>query len=139
MKRLFFVGLAACLITLSSFISEKNVPEVLNTFYKTFNNAQDVNWTEVDDMVRINFTLNGHSHHAYYMNATLVVVATEIQIEELPETLRFQLAELKGTITEVYQMNKNNRKEYCVTLDTASKRIVLKGTNKWRVLFEEKK
>lgn len=139
MKRLFFVGLTVCLITLSSSASEKNLPDALNNFYKTFNNAQDVNWTQVDDMVRINFTLNGHSHHAYYTNETLMVVATDIKAEELPETLRAQLAELKGTITEIYEMNKNNRKEYCVTLDTTSKRVVLKGTNKWRVLFEEKK
>lgn len=139
MKRLFLLGLVACLITLSSFASEKSIPDVLTTFYKTFSSAQDVNWTQVDDMIRINFKLNGHSHHAYYSNETLVVVATEIKAEELPETLKTQLTDYRGTITETYEMKKNNRKEYCITLNTSSKRVVLKGINKWRILFEEKK
>ena len=139
MKRLFFVSLATCLIGLSSFASEKNVPLVLKTFYKTFKNAQNVNWTEVDDMLRIGFTLNGHSQYAYYSNDELVVVATEIKTDELPETLKAQLAEYKGSVTQVYEMNKNNVKEYCVVLDTPSKHIVLKGKNKWKMYLEEKK
>jgi hypothetical protein len=67
MKRLFLVSLAACLINLSSFASEKNIPGVLKSFYKTFQNAQNVNWTEVDDMIRIGFMSNGRSQYAYYM------------------------------------------------------------------------
>jgi hypothetical protein len=139
MKRLFFVSLATCLIGLSSFASEKNVPLVLKTFYKTFKNAQNVNWTEVDDMLRIGFILNGHSQYAYYSNDELVVVATEIKADQLPETLKAQLAEYKGSVTQVYEMNKNNVKEYCVVLDTPSKHIVLKGKNKWKMYLEEKK
>jgi hypothetical protein len=139
MKRLFFVSLATCLIGLSSFASEKNVPLVLKTFYKTFKNAQNVNWTEVDDMLRIGFILNGHSQYAYYSNDELVVVVTEIKADELPETLKAQLAEYKGSVTQVYEMNKNNVKEYCVVLDTPSKHIVLKGKNKWKMYLEEKK
>lgn len=139
MKRLFFASLATCLIGLSSFASEKNVPLVLKTFYKTFQNAQNVNWTEVDDMIRIGFISNGHSQYAYYSNDELVVVATEIKTDELPGTLKAQLAEYKGSVTQVYEMDKNNVKEYCVMLDTPSKRIVLKGKNKWRTYLEEKR
>jgi hypothetical protein len=69
----------------------------------------------------------------------LVVVATEIKADELPETLKAQLAEYKGSVTQVYEMNKNNVKEYCVVLDTPSKHIVLKGKNKWKMYLEEKK
>ena len=139
MKRLFFVSLAACLISLSSSASEKNVPSVLKSFYKTFHNAQNVNWTEVDNMVRIGFTLNGHSQYAYYDNEELVVVATEIKTDELPKTLQDQLTDYKGVVTQVYEMNKNNVKEYCVMLDSPSRYFVLKGKNKFSVYLEEKK
>jgi hypothetical protein len=139
MKRLFFVSLAACLISLSSSASEKNVPSVLESFYKTFHNAQNVNWTEVDNMVRIGFILNGRSQYAYYDNDELVVVATQIRTDELPKTLQDQLTDYKGVVTQVYEMNKNNTKEYCVMLDTTSRHIVLKGKNKLSVYLEEKK
>lgn len=139
MKRLFFLTLAACLIGASSFASERNVPLVLKSFYQTFENAQNVNWTEVDNMVRIGFTLNGRSQYAYYDNDELVVVATEIKTDELPEALKTQLAEYNGVVTQAYQMNKNNVKEYCVMLDTPSRHIVLKGKNKWRIYLDEKK
>jgi hypothetical protein len=139
MKRLVFVSLAACLISLSSFASEKNVPNVLESFYKTFQNAQNVNWTEVDNMIRIGFISNGHSKYAYYSNDELVVVATEIKINDLPETLRVQLTEYKGVVIQVYEMSKNNVKEYCVVLDTPTRHITLKGKNKLRVYLEEKK
>ena len=139
MKRLFFVSLAACLISLSSSASEKNVPPVLKSFYKTFYNAQNVNWTEVDNMIRIGFILNGHSKYAYYDNDELVVVATEIKTDELPKTLQDQLTAYKGVVTQVYEMNKNNEKEYCVMLDSSSKHFVLKGKDKLSIYLEEKK
>ena len=49
MKRLFLVSIAACLINLSSFASEKNIPDVLKSFYKTFQNAQKIT-SDLDDL-----------------------------------------------------------------------------------------
>jgi hypothetical protein len=141
MKRLFFtVGLATCLVSLSAFATENNIPDALKSFYKTFQNAQNVSWTEVDDMLRIGFTSNGHQQYAYYSNEELVVVATQIQAEELPESLKTQLSEYKEyRVTQVYELNNNKAKEYCAVLDNSSDHFVLKGKNKWRVFVEEKK
>jgi hypothetical protein len=141
MKRLFFtIGMAVCLVSLSAFASEKNLPDVLKAFYKTFQNAQNVSWTEVDDMLRIGFTSNGHQQYAYYSNEELIVVATQIQVEELPESLKAQLSEYKEySITKVYELNNNNVKEYCAVLDNSSNHFVLKGKSKWKVFVEEKK
>jgi hypothetical protein len=141
MKRLFFtIGMAVCLVSLSAFASEKNLPDVLKTFYKTFQNAQNVSWTEVDDMLRIGFTSNGHQQYAYYSNEELIVVATQIQVEELPESLKAQLSEYKEySIIKVYELNNNNVKEYCAVLDNSSNHFVLKGKSKWKVFVEEKK
>ena len=89
MKRLFFTATVfACLLSLSSFGSERNLPDVLQSFYKTFRNAQNVNWSEVNDMVRIGFTMNGREQFAYYSNDDLVVLATEITTEELPPVFK---------------------------------------------------
>jgi hypothetical protein len=138
MKRLFFAGLITCLVGFSSFAADKNVPDVVQSFFKTFKNAQNVNWTEVNDMLRIGFTLNGHQQFAYYSNDDLVVVATEIKTEELPETLKTQLSEYKGyVVTQAYELDKDTVKEYCVVLQSASKHIVLKGKNKWKVYIGE--
>jgi len=134
MKRLLFAGLVTCLLGLSSFTADKNLPDVLQAFYKTFKNAQNVNWTEVDDMLRIGFTMSGHQKFAYYSNDDLVVVATEINVAELPEALKMQLSDYKEySIMQVYELDQSKSKEYCVVLQSASKHIVLKGKNKWRV------
>jgi hypothetical protein len=132
--------MAVCLVSLSAFASEKNLPDVLKAFYKTFQNAQNVSWTEVDDMLRIGFTSNGHQQYAYYSNEELIVVATQIQVEELPESLKAQLSEYKEySIIKVYELNNNNVKEYCAVLDNSSNHFVLKGKSKWKVFVEEKK
>jgi hypothetical protein len=141
MKRLFFIiTLVACLASISSFATETNSPDVLRRFYDTFKNAQNVSWTEVDDMLRIGFTLNGQQQFAYYCDNELVVVATEIQSQELPKTLKTQLSKYNGYIvTQVYELNKDNVKEYCIVMDSPSKHVVLKGRTKWRVYLEQKK
>ena len=141
MKRFLFVtGLAVCLFSFSSFAKEKNLPNILQGFYKTFQSAENVNWTEVDDMLRIGFTMNGHQQFAYYFNEELVVVATQIETGELPETVKRQLSKYKGfAVSQVYSLNKNEVKEYCVVMDSPSKHIVLKGKNKLKVYLQERK
>lgn len=139
MKRISFVFLAMCLISFSSFASVRNIPAVLQSFFKTFQNAQNVNWTEVDGMLRIGFVSNGQTRFAYYSNDQLIVVATEMQTEELPASLKNQLTQYKGVVTQAYEINNNNEKEYYVVMESPSKHIVLKGKNKWRVYLEEKK
>ncbi len=137
MKRLFLASLAACLLSLSSFANDKNLPDALQSFYNTFRSAQNVNWTEVNDMLRIGFVLDGHQMFAYYSNDELVVVATEIKTEELPETLKAQLSEYKGyVVTEAYELTKNKSKEYCVIMENSSKRIILKGKNKCKTFVD---
>jgi len=137
MKRLFLASLAACLLSLSSFANDKNVPDALQSFYNTFRSAQNVNWTEVNDMLRIGFVLDGHQMFAYYSNDDLVVVASEIKTEELPETLRAQLSAYTGyVVTQAYELTNNKSKEYCVVMESASRRIILKGKNKWKTFVD---
>ena len=141
MKRLFFtVSIVACLFSISASASTEGLPNVLNSFYKTFQNAQNISWTEVDDMLRIGFTLNGHQQFAYYSNDELVVVATEIKTEELPTTLKAQLSAYKEyTVSQVYELVRNNVKEYCVVMESPSKHIALKGKKALRICLEKRK
>ena len=138
MKRLFFAAtLAACLIAFSSFANDKNLPDALQSFYKTFRTAKNVNWTDVNDMLRIAFVMDGRQQFAYYSNDELVVVASEIKTEELPETLKTQLSEYKNyVVTQAYELTKNKSKEYCVIMQSSSRHIVLKGKNKWKTFVD---
>ncbi|MGZ3952121.1 MAG: hypothetical protein ACXVBZ_12030 [Flavisolibacter sp.] len=140
MKRVLFLSaLFVCLSTLPSFASATNIPGALQSFFKTFRNAQNVNWTEVDDMLRVGFILDGQQEFAYYSNDELVVVAKEIKTEALPESLRTQLGQYSGyTVAQVFELDNNNSKEYCVMLESPSKHITLKGKTKWTVCFDEK-
>lgn len=135
MKRLFVtLGLAACLISFSSFANGRTYPEALASFFHSFAKAQNVNWTEVDGMMRIGFKLNGQEHFAYYSGTELLVVATEIKIENLPVQLQNDLAKYKDyTVSQTYVLEKDGVKEYCVVLDKGSKHLILKGRNKWKL------
>jgi len=137
MKRLFFVaGIIACLAGFSSFANE-NVPDALQSFYKTFRGAKSVNWTQVDDMLRIGFILDGHQKFAYYSNDELVVLASEIKTGELPETMQAQLSGYEGyVVSQAYKLTKNDVTEYCVVMQNGGKRIILKGKNKWKTLVD---
>jgi hypothetical protein len=141
MKRLIVtLGLAACLIGFPSYANNKPVPDVLESFYHTFRGAQSVSWTEVDGILRIGFTVDGQQHFAYYADSELIVVAKEIKAEVLPLSLQNGLTKYSGyTITQIYELEKNNTKEYCVVIDNASSHITLKGKNKWSVFIDEKK
>ena len=137
MKHLFFmVSLVACLLGKPALASDGNVPDVLILFYNTFQHAQNVSWSEVDDMLRIGFTLNGREQFAFYSKNELVVVATEIKVEELPDVLQQQLSIYKGyKVSRVYELNRNNVKEYCTVINNSGRRIALKGKNKWKLCF----
>jgi len=141
MKRLLFVG--ALFISLSSLSfsanATPNIPEALQSFFKTFRNAKNVNWTEVDDMLRIGFVIDGRHEFAYYSDDELVVIAKEIKTEELPASLRSEL-QLYGdyTVAQVFELERNKSKEFCVMLESPTKHLTLKGKNKWTVCFDEK-
>jgi outer membrane lipoprotein-sorting protein len=141
MKRLFFAfTLAACLFSVSSFAAESNTPDVLQSFFKTFKKAENVSWSEVDGMLRIAFTLEGHQKYAYYSNSDLIVLATQIQSADLPATLKDQLAKYKDFVaSEVYVLDHNGAKEYCISLEGKSENLLLKGGKRWEVVAETKK
>src|SRR5689334_8468016 len=91
MKRfLLALSLAFSLISFSSFASDRD-PSVIKKFYHSFSAAENVNWTEVDGMMRIGFTIDGRPHYAYYSDDELVVVAKQIETSELPSSMQEQL------------------------------------------------
>lgn len=142
MKRFIFsISLALSLFSLQAFASDGNTPDVLNIFYKKFRTAENVNWSTVDDMLRIGFTSNGRQQYAYYSNDDLVVLATEIKEEELPADMKQQLHEdyKEFTVSRVYELTRNNLKEYCVVIDGANRHITLKGKSKLKFCFDERK
>jgi hypothetical protein len=140
MKRFLSVAaLFVCLSSFSSSASATNIPGALQSFFRTFRDAKNVNWTEVDDMLRVGFVLEGRQEFAYYSNDELIVVAKEIKMEELPAPLRIQLEQYHGyKVAQVFELDKNKSKEFCVMLESPSKHITLKGKNKLTVCVDEK-
>ena len=80
MKRvLILTALFASLSSLSVSANATNIPGALQSFFKTFRNAQNVNWTEVDDMLRVGFVMDGRQEFAYYSNDELVVLQKKLK------------------------------------------------------------
>lgn len=140
MKRLFMTLSLAAILVSASLCAHAGGPDVLNSFYHTFSNAQDVTWTEVDGMTRIGFTLNGQEHFAYYSDENLVVVAKKIKEADLPEQLQSELKSVYGgyAVSDIYEVAGSGRKEYCATVSGNSKQLILKGSKKWNVFLKSK-
>lgn len=139
MKRLF-IGLAAfaCSIALSSFSTKP--ASVPRTFYRQFHGATRVNWSDVDGMLRVAFYLNGQNQYAFYSGDELLVVATEIETQQLPATLRHDLHNYAGyTITQAYVLQSSGVKQYYVVLDNDTTHLTLQGKKHWKVFRKEKK
>jgi hypothetical protein len=41
-------------------------------------------------------------------------------------------------VAQVFELDTNKSKEYCVMLESPSKHITLKGKTKWSICFDEK-
>lgn len=141
MKRLFVtLGLAATLISTSSFASS-DPQDALSSFYKSFRNAENITWSDVDGMTRIGFTVNGQEQFAYYNSQDLIVLAKRIDVKDLPTSLQEELSTSYSNYTksELYAVESNGSTEYYITLDNSSKHLVMKGIKKWGVFLKEKK
>lgn len=140
MKRLFVtLGLAAMLISTSSF-ANTDPQDALSTFYKTFRNAENITWSDVDGITRIGFTVHGQEQFAYYNNDELLVLAKRIDVSELPSSLQQGLKSYSNYAqSELYEVESDGSKEYYITLDNESKHLVLRGIKKWGVFLKENK
>ena len=140
MKRLFVAfTLLALALSASSFASdEKSTASILRNFHSSFSEAKNVTVTQVADMTRIGFTMDGKEQFAYYNEyAELVVLSRQISSQDLPQDLRerLEIHYKDHYIAAVYLFIKDGTKEYVTIMKKGSEQLRLRASGKkWKML-----
>ena len=124
------------LSTLSSYASETKVTaKVLDAFKTEFNSASEVEWTVGDNYYVATFTYNEKYVFAYYNAEGILLGLTHyITTADLPMGLQNSLKKDYNDywVSDLFEVAKNGRTEYYVTLENAGKKVVLQATgNAW--------
>jgi hypothetical protein len=136
MKKMMLT-LAIAISTLSAFaVEEKVSPKVLDAFKNEFNTAKEVEWTVGNTYYMATFTYNDKYVFAYYtVNGILLGLSHYISPAELPMALQNNLKKNYNDywVSDLFEVAKNGKTEYYVTLENADRKIVLQssGSNEW--------
>ena len=137
--------LAIAISTLSAFaVEEKISPKVLDAFKNEFNSAKEVEWTVGSTYYMATFTYNDKYVFAYYnTDGVLLGLSHYISPAELPMVLQNTLKKNYNNywVSDLFEVAKNGKTEYYVTLENADKKIVLQssGSNGWEEYRKVKK
>lgn len=144
MKKMLLT-LAIAISTLSAFAGEEKVkPEVLNAFKNEFNTAKEVEWTVGSNYYMATFNYNDKYVFAYYsLEGVLLGLSHYISPADLPMALQNSLKKdyCDYWVSDLFEVAKNGKTEYYITLENADKKIVLQssGGNDWEAYKKIKK
>lgn len=137
MKPTFF----AFLMLLSFFAQMSQAAEpklnarVASAFERSFDEAENAQWSTVGDLLKVNFTLHDDSMFAFYnAQGELVVNGKYMTVQQLPKEARKKLAEeAQGyKIMEVFEINDGQDSKYYATLDgPTEEKVVFSAGGKW--------
>lgn len=144
MKKMILT-LAIAVSTLSAFAREEKVAQkVLNAFNSEFTTAREVEWTVADTYYMATFNYNGKYIFAYYnTDGDLLGLTRYISTELLSMNLQNSLKKNYNEywISDLFEVAKNGKTDYYITLEDADKKIVLhsSGGDEWTVFKKVRK
>jgi hypothetical protein len=145
MKKFFTLALALTTLAVSAFANNTNSvnQKVLNTFNKSFNNAELVSWEVKSDLYKVTFRTGGKTMFAYYNNdGEQVAVSRNLHMDQLPLMLALELKEKfnDSWVTDLFEVAATNETAYYATVENSTHITIYKavGTS-WAVFKKEKK
>ena len=146
MKKFFTLALALTTLAVSAFANNTNSvnQKVLNTFNKSFNNAELVSWEVKSDLYKVTFRTGGKTMFAYYKHdGEQVAVSRNLHMDQLPLTLALELKEKfnDSWVTDLFEVATTDETAYYATVENSTHITIYKavGTSGWAVFKKEKK
>jgi hypothetical protein len=142
MKRIITTLFAAVLLYAGKTSATDLIPvPLMQSFFETFTNAQDVKWEKRNGYNIASFTRDNIKQSAVYSElGQLIAVARQLSEKEVPEQLKADLAKrFKGYFaTTIFEMKDDSGINYFATVTNGSKEKILKASkNKWISLKEK--
>ncbi len=117
----------------NTFAQSKTPAVVLQSFTSSYDNAKEVTWTEVDNLYKANFNLDGQQNIFAFFDAggNLVASARNISFLQLPIPLQ---AGLKKNFkiyfsSELFEVNNEEGTTYYATLENSDFKLQVKSTS----------
>lgn len=101
---------------------------VLKSFESTFKNATDAKWSKAESLFKAAFSLNNQEFVAFFNErGTLVATTRYLTYNQLPLSLQLNLARYTKDhkVTEVFEVNNEEGSRFFVTVENATRKIVL--------------
>jgi len=140
MKKITIIlALVLTVSTAFAFKGGENVNgQALNTFNAEFVGATDATWTISKDFYKVAFTMSEQQLVAYYnKSGEFVAITHNISSVQLPASLKRSLKKMMNDywITDLFEITNLDEMSWCVTLETADSKLILKSDNgvKWTV------
>jgi hypothetical protein len=134
---LFFVS---SLFT-KTFANEGTIaPAVLHSFHQAFDNAKDESWTIMNDVYKVEFTVNDQMATAYFNEeGKLLGVVKNILSTELPLLLENSLKKNFNDywVTDLFELSNEDDVTYYVTLENAHSKRILKSSRTGWTTYEK--
>jgi hypothetical protein len=143
MKKMI-VTMAISLCSFAAFAKPDDVsPKVLNAFKTEFNSATEVEWVAGNGYYKAAFTYNDQHVFAFYsLDGELLGITRYISATDLPISLQTSLKKNYSDywISDLFEVSKSDGTSYCITLEDADSKIVLKSSgNAWSVFKRVRK
>lgn len=144
-KFLFVLTLSGLLIINSSFANTPVISaNVIHSFEHNYKNADNVKWSEIKNMIKAEFTLEGRGAAIYYNeDGDLIAMTKYMSTLELPAKLQQNLQpKMKGYwVSDVFQLIANGEITYYITLENNEVKIVYQSfaDKKWVITQKNSK
>lgn len=133
MKKLLVIfTIFGCVYSANSFAGDKTPAIVSKSFQASFNNAQDVSWSEASNLYKAAFTTDGQSIFAFFNSeGNLVASARNISLLQLPLSLQTGLKNnfQNYTVSNSFEVDNEAGVSYYVTVESNTAKLQLKATS----------
>ena|ERR1700722_2632492 len=129
------IPIAALLITLFSInaVAQPKTPSaVVTSFGRTYSNAERPTWTIVDDLYRVDFTLQNENLTAFYKpDGELVASSRNITTMQLPISLKLALGNHFGNynVSSLFEIDGHDGICYYARASDQKSEILLQSTS----------
>jgi hypothetical protein len=146
MKSLFIaLTMLAMVSTKNSYATEEKVAAaVLQSFQSSFNDAKNVTWSQVEDLYKAVFVLDGQTLSVWYnTEGDLIALSRKINPMQLPISLQTSLKKRAKsfTLTDLFEIDNDAGASYYAALENTCKKIMLESTSRgeWSIYKKSKK
>jgi hypothetical protein len=132
MKSLFLaICMMVAILSQSSQAAEpKANPNVVRAFEIAFQDAENAQWSIVDNLFKVSFKMDNREMFAFFNSSgELLAVAKYLRVAQLPKAAQKKLNETAQgyTITELFEINDGAESKYYATLDKGSEQKVVES------------